>query len=114
MGRITSENARLMAARSAEARKQRREAAAFAPLAGATSEATSGEYVVNRLARVRVQLDRLDKLMMTESDPQKLDRLASAQARLSEQERILDGCALPGSFRPKQSRVQKTPDLEPL
>jgi hypothetical protein len=50
---------------------------------------------------VRKHLDRLDELMMTETDPQKLDRLASAQARLAEQERILDGRPLPGSLRPK-------------
>jgi len=32
----------------------------------------------------------------------KLDRLASAQARLSEQERLLAGRPMPGSFRPKK------------
>jgi hypothetical protein len=57
-------------------------------------------YVNERLARVRLQLDRLDKMMMSEKDPQKLDRLASAQARLAEQERILNGRPLPGSRRP--------------
>jgi hypothetical protein len=39
-------------------------------------------------------------MMMTEEDPAKIDRLASAQARLAEQERLLAGRPLPGSRRP--------------
>lgn len=36
-----------------------------------------------RLARVRKQLDRIDDLMLSETDPQKLDRLAAAQPEAS-------------------------------
>ena len=43
-------------------------------------------------------------MMIEEDDPGKLDRLASAQARLSEQERILRGEPLPGSRRPAPER----------
>jgi hypothetical protein len=53
-----------------------------------------------RLLRVRDQLIKLDAMIMKETDPQKLDRLASAQARLSEQERIIAGRPLPGARRP--------------
>jgi hypothetical protein len=49
---------------------------------------------------------KLDKMIADEEDPQKLDRLASAQARLSEQERILDGRPLPGSRRPREDRAR--------
>lgn len=68
-----------------------------------------------RLMRVRKQLDRLDDMMFKEKDPQKLDRLASAQARLSEQERILDGRPLPGSRRPRPEKPTKdTSTVEPV
>jgi hypothetical protein len=44
-------------------------------------------------------------MMMSEDDPQRLDRLASAQMRLAEQERILAGRPLPGSRKPAPERV---------
>jgi hypothetical protein len=53
-------------------------------------------------------LDRLDDFMLTESDPQKLNRLASAQERLSKQEGILDHRPLPGSERPKTKQPRQT------
>jgi hypothetical protein len=43
---------------------------------------------------------KLDELFLAERDPQKLDRLASASAKLSELERIMAGRPLPGSHRP--------------
>lgn len=46
----------------------------------------------------------LDAMVLEETDPQKLDRIASAQAKLAEQERILDGRPLPGSRRPGSER----------
>ena len=112
MACITSSNAREMAARSQEARRQRRLAEAER-LAAAQEQAGLPDYVAKRLARVRVQLDRIDGMMMTEMDPQKLDRLASAQARLSEQERILDGRPMPGSFKPRTPAKAPLPDLVP-
>jgi hypothetical protein len=65
-----------------------------------------GSYVLSRLTRVRKQLDRLDRLMAEEIDPQRLDRLASAQYRLSEQERIMAGRPLPGSISRVPERVK--------
>jgi hypothetical protein len=61
---------------------------------------TADPYINARLSRVREQLDRIDVMMTKETDPQKLDRLASAQAKLAEQERQLAGRPLPGSLRP--------------
>jgi hypothetical protein len=113
MARITAANAREMAAKSHEARRQR-EAVRRMPPQPPQATAQLADYVGERLVRVRVQLDRLDKLMMTESDPQKLDRLASAQARLSEQERILDGRPLPGSRRPGKQKSAESHDIVPL
>lgn len=71
------------------------------PSAVGQPEQPAQPYVFQRLMRVRRQLDRIDRMMMTESDAQKLDRLASAQARLSEQERTLAMRPAPGSLRPK-------------
>ena len=68
-----------------------------------------------RLARVRRHLGRLDNLLDHETDPQKIDRLASASARLSEIERILAGRPLPGSHRPKSAGTSKRGQVaEPL
>lgn len=71
-------------------------------------------YTLERLIRVRKQLDRIDEMMMAESDPQRLDRLASAQARLSEQERTLDGRPLPGSMRPSKATSTRRPTVSPI
>jgi hypothetical protein len=46
--------------------------------------------------------------MMAETDAQQLNWLATAQARLSEQERILSGRPLPGSRRPSPDRAIKS------
>lgn len=109
--RFTAANASAMAAKSAEARRQAKAAAITAallpppaPLPIAPHDANPGHASV-RLARVRSQLDLIDKLITNECkadmpDAQKLDRLASAQMRLSEQERILADRPLPGSRRP--------------
>jgi hypothetical protein len=71
------------------------------PQAQAQNAALS-DFNALRLVRVREQLEKLDRMIADEEDPQKLDRLASAQSRLSEQERILDGRPLPGSRRPRE------------
>ncbi len=109
MPRFTPQNAREMAVRSLESRRERkskREDASAFPHPTPQETAPDPNYVARRLARVREQLDRVDCMMMKEKDPQKLDRLASAQARLAEQERILDGRPLPGSRR---LAVERTP-----
>lgn len=67
-----------------------------------------------RLSRVRAQLNRLDRLMMEEQDPAKLDRIASAMSRLSEIERQLAGRPMPGSLRPRSERQSKRVAAEPL
>jgi hypothetical protein len=107
MACFTAANAREMAARSHEARRERFRMAENDP----TTTEHLPDFVAQRLVRVRKQLDRLDRLIMTVEDPQKLDRLASAQARLAEQERILDGRPLPGSLRPKPPKAKSWRDF---
>jgi hypothetical protein len=105
---FTAANAREMAARSHAARRERameREAAkAIAPEFPQTNPQKNDDalFIAKRLARVRMQLDRLDGMIEKETDPMKLDRLASAIARLAEQERLLAGRPMPGSYRPKK------------
>jgi hypothetical protein len=90
-----------MAARSIEARKRAQaERQAFLAHPPAAAGPPTSDYVAVRLMRVREQLNRLDSMMAKETDPQKLDRLASAQAKVAEQERVLDGRPLPGSRKP--------------
>ena len=85
--RFTSANARSMAARSVAARKaaeaERLASPAPIPLP-ATPPADTDPCVILRVSRVRKQLDRLDELLTAEKDPQRIDRLASAQHRLAE------------------------------
>ena len=65
------------------------------------------DFCEKRIARVRKQLETIDAMIAKELDPQRLDRLASAQSRVSEQERILSGRPLPGSQRPRAIKAPK-------
>ncbi len=102
-----SANARNMAANSNAARRvrqpalaERGECATGFPQVAATGE----DHLGKRHARVRKQLDRIDAMVREEMDLQKIARLASASAWLSEMERVLDGHPLPGSRRPGQDK----------
>lgn len=110
---FTPETAAAMAARAHESRRNRliaaREIATNAIVAPQSPSATS-HYQTCRLARVRVMMDALDKKissLIDTSDPDAasaIDRLVSAQSRLSEQERVLSGRPLPGSLRPRAGK----------
>jgi hypothetical protein len=115
MARICSANAREMAARSARVRRERKNAEHILAAFTQPEQVLAGDFPRQRLARVRVQLDRLDEMMMKEKDPQRLDRIASAQAKLAEQERILDGRPLPGSRKPAANKPdrQRPPMADP-
>ena len=85
------------------------------PVAQAILPEDADKYPACRIGRVRMQLDRFDAMLLVELDPQKIDRLASATAKLAEQERILRGCPLPGSHRPKATGTAKRGQVaEPL
>jgi len=72
-------------------------------------------YSRQTLLRVRKQVKSVLGMLEAETDPQKIDRLASALARLSEIERQLANRPLPGSWKPerparaKQAWVDPTP-----
>lgn len=113
------EKAREAARRSVEVRRAKAEQKRLDTLAAPPTdlppvEETDG-FTTERIARVRRQLRMIDSLIDHERDPQRLDRLASAQLRLSEQERVLSGRPLPGSRRPGRERTtRETRSASPL
>jgi hypothetical protein len=112
MALFTAETAKLAAARShssASARFQR----VLPPVKPDSQPLEADKFRLARLAIVRAQLVKIDKMFWNESDPQKLDKLASATTRLSEQERILSRTTLPGTDRPRQGKRPAISD-EPL
>ena len=113
MALITSANAREMARKSHQARRdeinQLRIAANPVPLPDVNN------YISRRLFRVREQIERLSDLIDEEEDPQALDRIASALARLSIIERELSGRPLPGTLQPgreKPARLMLSPAVD--
>lgn len=92
--------------------REAREAERLAALKAAMGHTVS-QYQGKRLERVRAQLDLLDQRIEEQvsrkvPDGQTLNWLASAQARLSEQERQLCGRPMPGSLKPTTARRSKS------
>ncbi len=113
---ITKENAVEMQRRSAAAQRARKEAQLKAV---ADIPLDSEEFRMRRLNRVRAQLERVDRMIERETDPSRLDRLASAVARLNEQERQLSNRSMPPTLkanaiqaRPKRSTPLPEPEPE--
>ena len=104
-----------MAARSVAARKRKaeREAteterSANLALAPLQTGAPAGDgFTVKRLARVRAILERLDRMAARVKDAQELAWLATASARLSDQEFDLSGRPKPGHRRPGPERAPR-------
>lgn len=108
MPQFTAETARIAAAKS-----HAPDSARFLP---PLPEAVKplDPYIEQRLLRVRKQLNKIDGMIEEELDPAKLDRLASAQARLSEQERQLANRPLPGTLKPQSPKRTKSQSVEPI
>ncbi len=70
------------------------------PIEPAQEQVIQPSFLAKLRDVARARMDQLNALMEAESDPQKLDRLASAWSKLAEQERIADGRPLPGSRKP--------------
>ena len=110
-GLFTHENAAEYNRRSREARRRNIEAKRLQKIQeeealhdALTKPAPNDEYLAQRLACVRAQLSRIDRMLLEETNPQSLDRLAAACARLSEVERQLAGRPAPGAYRPSAPR----------
>jgi len=74
----------------------------------AQAENHADDFIAQRLVRVRKQLDRIDAMIEEEDDPQRLDRLAAASMRLSDQEFALSNRPKPGNRRPGPERGPKS------
>jgi len=95
----TAEQARAMSRKGAEASVKSRKL--NPPKRPPKPQPTETDpFTARRLARVRQQLERVDKMLLTETDPAKLDRLAAASMRLSDQEFALANRPKPGQLRP--------------
>jgi hypothetical protein len=97
--RFTSENARLNAAKSWQARRQAEQDREAALQEASKAEPEADPFHSRTLARVRVQVSRLLSLMVSEDDGPKLERLAGAIAKLEEIERRLSDRSLPAVRR---------------
>lgn len=71
-------------------------------------------YAKEVLTRTRKQVRATLDMLAIETDPQKLDRLASALARLNEIERQLANRPLPGSWKPQAPKPARTARAEPI
>lgn len=121
--RITKENAAEMGRLGGLASWQKKVEAAARQMEARELEALAlskhKTFEGRALARTRLQLDEVFKAFMAECakanpDAAKLDRLAAAQSRLAEQERVLDGRPMPGSLRPSaKSKPTNTELPEP-
>ena len=69
-------------------------------------------YAEKTKLRVRGMLERACDLFDDEDDANKIDRLASAVAKLAELDRQLSGRPLPGTLRPVVTAREKWSDIE--
>ncbi len=111
---FTSENARIMAARSWEVRRKRALENPPSVPPAQPQPLPCDDYVSRSLARVREHLARIDAQLERTKDEQAIERLVRARGVLGEQERVLDGRPLPGSRRPGKEKTERPPDLEPV
>ena len=133
MSLITSETARQMGAKGAEARRRkkaereidlralraavaaRNELLERSPAVSSTAlEEEHADSRARKVQRLETQLDRLDDMLDKEEDPTKLDRLASARSRIFEMWRVLANIPLPGSKRPARDKPAARPPLPPV
>ena len=70
------------------------------------------DYAEKTKLRVRGMLERACELFDHERDANKIDRLASAVAKLAELDRQLSGRPLPGTLRPVVKAREKWSDIE--
>ena len=108
---ITADNAAELGRRSGQSRREhgtRRK-----PQQPANIPEHIDPYSKQTLLRVRKQVRSVLGMLETEIDPQKIDRLASALARLNEVERQLANRPLPGSWKPERPARAKQAWIDP-
>jgi len=113
MALFTAENAAEMAKRAAEAKLAAKEQTKLAALSPETEADFAEKHRKLRLLRVRKQQERIDTMLLAESDPAKLDRLASAAIRLNEQERQLSNRSLPPTLKAGTVKAKRNSSAPP-
>ena len=111
MALITAATAREFAAKGNAAKRERLEQ--LRDTVATLTESNETDYATKVLVRVRAQLDLVNIALTKELerpaiDAQAVDRLAAAQSRLADQERILDGRPMPGSLKPSQNKPARS------
>ncbi|MEI8375270.1 MAG: hypothetical protein WCJ35_20810 [Planctomycetota bacterium] len=111
---FTRDNAREMSKRGNLARWSRPLISATIQPPTASPDAIPDDFTAQRLARVRKQLALVDSALEEEAakgakaDGQRVDRLAAASMRLSDQEFALSNRPKPGNRRPGPERGPKS------
>lgn len=106
---FTRENAKELGDKGREARRLNKLARAALPPPAIELPV---DYADKTKLRVRGMLERACDLFDDENDANKIDRLASAVAKLAELDRQLSGRPLPGTLRPVVKAREKWSDLE--
>lgn len=99
--RFTPENAREMALRGAQARRERR---AEIEAALAQTNVPMDQYVEDQIRRTRAQIARLQDKLDKARDAKNIKALSESLWRLTEVERVLSGRPLPSA------KTQRAPD----
>ena len=122
MALFTTETAREYAAKSAAKRREialiEERAENVETVQAEIEQVDADNFRQLRLGRVRAQLNQIDKAITEElkstCDAAKLDRLASAAARLNEQERQLSNRSLPPTLKGETVKSRKpAANIEP-
>lgn len=109
---ITAQNAKELGRLSGIARREHGTNRPHKPIENKPEQRDA--YSKQTLARTRKQVRTVFEMLATETDPQKIDRLASALARLNEIERQLANRPLPGSWKPQAPRPAARARSEPI
>ena len=106
---FTCENAKELGDKGREARKRNKLARDAMPQPAIEVPV---DYAEKTKLRVRGMLERACELFDHERDANKIDRLASAVAKLAELDRQLSGRPLPGTLRPAVKAREKWSDID--
>jgi hypothetical protein len=106
---FTKENAKAYNAKAIEAKRlaaiERQKAIEAAKVV--TELAPDEKYRLERLARTREQIARLDAQLLASNDPREIKALSDALKNFAEMERILRREPLPGSRRPGREKPER-------
>ncbi|MGC9943543.1 MAG: hypothetical protein ABSE48_17080, partial [Verrucomicrobiota bacterium] len=103
--RFTKENAREMAHRSWEARRERKRKL--------ESEAQQGRQSMPQCERIALQIERVEQMMEKTSGADELQKLSATHARLFHAWQVLSATPNPGSWRGKP-RPRQFPHAMPI